>query len=638
MSDVGTALDWSRGFLGRGRVDPGGLAAVLILILGGWASLSVDPVRAGYGIKGDEATYVAMALSAAYDRDLTYERRDLERFFQTYDSGPEGIFLKRGRDLQLEVHAGWPPITLRDQPDRRRDRLFFGKPFIYSVAAAPFVWMAGLNGMLLFHVVLLAGVVFAGYRFVAARSAAAPAVTYVLAFLGASIVPLYAILLSSEIFNFSLVFFAYFAWCYKEVAPAPAGVSGWWRRGVRSDVLAAVLLGLATYSRLPHGILIVPPVLWLWHRRRWADGVRVAAVFGVVAVSGFGVHWMITGDYWYQGGDRRTYYGDFPFQSADTEFADAGIPVSTAIPTSTTEVSQDEERGVEGFAGLLSRNIVYFFVGRHFGFVPFFFPGVVAVVLAFMHRRDLKAWHLLVLASAAGAAAFYLLYTPYSWSGGGGPSGNRYYLSTYPVLFFLTPPLRSVGPALVSWLGGSLFTAQILLNPFVSTKQPYMSVHQGAFRWLPVELTMVNDLPIMLDPSRSRVVYQADPTVLLYFLDDEAYLPEPPGIWIAGGSRADIILRTDGPLTELRVTLSAPVDNEVTVRVGGSEVAVDVRAGVPAQVTLSPRGVFARQSWAYLLSVTTRDGFIPRLQDPGSTDTRYLGVALRLTPSVGVPR
>ena len=145
---------------------------------------------------------------------------------------------------------------------------------------------------------------------------------------------------------------------------------------------------------------------------------------------------------------------------------------------------------------------------------------------------------------------------------------------------------------------------------------------------------MANDLPIALDPVRSRVVYQADPTVLLYFLDDDAYLPEPPGIWIAGRSRADVIVRTDGPMTGVTVTLSAPIDNEVTVRIGGSEALVCVQAGVPAQVTLTPRGVFSRQSWAYLLSVTTRDGFVPRLQEPSSTDPRYLGVALQLRPTV----
>ena len=54
------------------------LALVLFVVCGSIAR-SVDVVRAGYGVKQDEATYVSMALSLAFDRDLTYQRRDLER-------------------------------------------------------------------------------------------------------------------------------------------------------------------------------------------------------------------------------------------------------------------------------------------------------------------------------------------------------------------------------------------------------------------------------------------------------------------------------------------------------------------------------------------------------------------------------
>ena len=605
-------------------------AAILILIFGGWASLSVDVVQISGGIKGDEATYVGMATSVAYDLDLAYERRDLERFFRTYNNGPEGIFLKLGRELHLGLSTVWPPEFDGDL-DLGTDRLFFGKAFIYPVTVAPLVWMAGLNGMLLFNVMLFAGVVFAGYRFMAARSPAAPALAYVLAFVGASIVPVYVVWLTSDFFNFALVFFAYFAWFYKEVASAPTEASGWWRRGTRSDLLAAVLLGLATYSKLYHALLIIPPVLWHWRHRRWVVGGRVAVVYGLVVVGCFGVNALVTGELNHQGGERRTYYASFPFDEPGAGFADRGVVVST------NDLSLEEApASTAGSLGLLTRNVGYFFVGRHFGFVPFFFPGVVVVIWALWRSAELRVWHLLILASAGVTAVVMLVLLPYSWSGGGGPSGNRYYLSVYPVLFFLAPPLRSIGPSVVAWLGGAVFTAQMLVNPFVSAKQPYLGVQRGALRWLPVELAMVNDLPVVLDPVRSRVVYQEDPTVLLYFLDEDAYRPEPPGIWIAGRSQSDIIVRTDGPLESVVVTLSAPIENRVTVRIGGSESSVDVRRGVSTEVVLTPRGVLSRGTWVYLLTVSTRDGFVPMLQDPDSSDPRYLGVAVQLTPTFGL--
>ena len=52
------------------------------------------------------------------------------------------------------------------------------------------------------------------------------------------------------------------------------------------------------------------------------------------------------------------------------------------------------------------------------------------------------------------AAVALLLYMPFTYSGGGGPIGNRYYMPFY-ALFFATPPLRSVWPALVAAVQGA---------------------------------------------------------------------------------------------------------------------------------------------------------------------------------------
>ena len=77
----------------------------------------------------------------------------------------------------------------------------------------------GLNGLLLFHVVLLAIVAICGYLFLAARSSPPAALLLTTAFLGASTLPAYAVFLTPEIFNFTLVLLAYFLWLYREVAP-----------------------------------------------------------------------------------------------------------------------------------------------------------------------------------------------------------------------------------------------------------------------------------------------------------------------------------------------------------------------------------------------------------------------------------
>ena len=78
-------------------------AVLLVVALA--AAMSVDVVKTGYGVKSDEATYVMMALSVAYDHDLAYERRDLERFCGLYHCRPDGIFLKRGKQLRVRIDA-----------------------------------------------------------------------------------------------------------------------------------------------------------------------------------------------------------------------------------------------------------------------------------------------------------------------------------------------------------------------------------------------------------------------------------------------------------------------------------------------------------------------------------------------------
>lgn len=612
----------------RRRVDPGLIGAAALLVIGSYAALSVDVVQTGFGIKGDEATYVAMSLSAAYDGDLVYEARDIERFYETYNHGPEGIFLKRGSESSYGFDDEFPFVERETVPSRSSNQLYFGKAYIYSVAAAPFVRLAGLNGLLWFHVLLLSLVVLLGYRFMAARSPHGIAAAYAAGFFGASIVPLYAVWLTSEVFNVACVFFAYFLWFYKEVAPPSDTRFGRFVRGPWSDVAAAVLLGVATYSKPPHVLLIVPPVALAWWRRRLGWGMAMTVVFGVVVAAGFAVNAGITGEFNYQGGDRRTFYGHFPFEQPGDQFDDLGVGMTT------NAVVVEEPLGATGFLRLLGTNLGYFLVGRHFGFLPFFFPGVVAVLLFVWPASSRQLWQWFTLATVAACAVGLVIYMPYTWSGGGGPSGNRYFLSIYPALFFVTPPLASVAPAVVAWLGGALFTAHILINPFVSAKRPYLSVERGALRALPVELTMVNDLPIMLNASRARVRYGTEPVLLLYYLDHNAYLPEPPGIWVEGGQRADLIVRSGEALSEVTVTLTTPVANTVTVELDGESQTVEMTGRGPEAVTFHPKGVYSRRSWAYLLSVRTDEGFVPRLTSRESRDGRYLGVAVGLEASV----
>ena len=600
-------------------VPPVTLVASILLVIALAAAMSVDVVRAGYGVKSDEATYVGMALSMAYDRDLTYERRDLERFWGLYKQGPEGIFLKRGKEIRLRLNASPPFLHMTRFPDRRTDRLYFGKAMIYSVAAAPFVRLLGMNGFLVFHAVLLFLVCACGYRFLAARSRPGPALAFTLAFVGAAVVPVYAVFLMSDIFNFAVVFIAYFIWLYKEVAtPRSRFLKGDW-----SDCLAAALLGVATYSKPTHAALIAPLVLLLWRRKRLWKGLVAGIVFTLVAGGLFGVNALVTGEFNYQGGDRKTFYESFPFDSSRDVWSENQNLVSTNDSDAASVLAPSE------FVGRLAHNVEYFLIGRHFGFVPYFFPGVVALLGWVFSWGRFQAWRVLTLSCLCVATLLLLILAPYTWSGGGGPPGNRYFLSLYPVLFFLMPPVSSAWPPLLAWIGGALFTAKILMNPFVSAKNTWEIAEHGAARRLPVELTMANDLPLRLaQPLRGRIPYGHDPTVLLYFLDRHAFPPEPPGMWIAGDGRADVIVRSENPIHHLAVTAESPIGTILTISAGAGASKIPIVPGKSIAFDVPASGVRGLNSYAYLLSAQSSEGFTPHLQDPHSGDNRNLGVLI----------
>src|SRR5580765_6426577 len=599
-------------------------AGAVLLVVALAAALSVDVVKTGFGIKGDEATYVSMALSLAYDHDLTYERRDLDRFYGLYRSGPDGIFLKKGKRLRFHVTAEPPFVHEIKIADTQTGRLYFAKALLYPIVAAPFVRALGLNGFLVLHVLLLFGVCVCGYKFLAARSAPGASLLFTLAFVGATCVPVYAVFLAPEILHFSLIFFAYFLWLYKEVKPdAPA-----WLRGRGSDIAAAILLGAATYSKPNHALLVAPLVCWLWWRRQWLDGLMVGAVSVAVAGALFGLTAVNTGEFNYQGGDRKTFYTAFPFDgSKDNVWDRKGTEMSTN--------DSDSESVLQDFTNRFAHNAEYFLVGRHFGFVPYFFPGAVAIALWLFSSERRRPWRLLIAMAVVGSAVGLLIWAPYSWSGGGGPTGNRYIIGVYAAIFFLMPPMASSAPAILAWIGGALFTAKLLVNPFVAAKSPYLATERGFARYLPVEVTMANDLPVALIEGPRAHSWFND--VLLYFLDEHAYPPEVidaeghAGVWIAGDGRADMIMRSDWRIDHLRMTVESRVPTVFIVSAGAAEMRVPLTPDKPVTFDLPASGVRDATSHAYLLSARSTEGFTEHLRNPESTDYRNLGVLMRFT-------
>lgn len=616
-----TAATAPRADFGVGLV----LSLVVFVIFAGVA-LSIDVPRTALGFKSDEATYYMMAHSLAEDGDLTYRQQDLARVWHEFRSGPLGVFLKKGRDVDVERVEGFPLVRVTSRTDPDTSRLYYGKSYIYPVFAAPFVWLAGTNGFLLFHALLIGLGVFAGYLFVNARSTPLVASLFSSAFFLAAVPAGYFVWMTPELFNLVVVTLAFFCWAYKEVAPAalPRGLR--WLATPRSDTVALLLVAIATFSKPPNALMMMPMLAWFAWRRQWWRAVSAGVRFGLVVVLFFAVNVAITGDVNFQGGERNTYYKDFPFLDDDSDFS---VGLDRATNRVLSEIIFDERV----FWRRLGHNVVYFFVGRHSGLIAYFFPGVFALAAFLMLRGRRERWQWLVCATAASWVLVLVIWIPYNYFGGAGVLGNRYFMNAYGLLLFLLPPIRSVTAALVPWAVGALFTAAITLNPFNTSFRPHEVMQHGPLRWLPVELTLVNDLPINTQVHRVRVLFGTSPRFQIYFLDDNAYEREHEAFWVRGESRADMLFKTPEKVRLLRLTLSAgPHEPRVTLNVDGERLRVDLRPGETRTLDVPLGEGFPYQGTrVWPVSVAVDRGFVPMFR--GDTfDHRFLGV--QVTPQL----
>jgi hypothetical protein len=615
---------------------PGLVLALLLLVVFGGIALTVNFPRTAVDIQSDEATYYLMGHSLVRDHDLAYRSEDFVRVRKEFPNGPTGVFLKRGHDVVAWGVTLRPPFFwTTTKADADRSRLFFGKSFIYPLFAAPFVALLGTNGFLFFHAVLLALVAWCGYLFLQARMP--PLVSALLAgsFILSSVVPVYFVWITPELFNFSLGALAYFCWLYKEVAPDAPERRSWLFRPA-SDVVAALILGIATFSKPTNVLLFVPMVIWWGWRRRWRELAIASAALGVVAAGLFAANLAISGDWNYQGGERKTFYGPFPFETPTTTFDSIVQPLH-----GRDEALGDIILNERVFWTNLTHNAAYFFIGRYAGLVAYFFPAVFALALFFAAPRRRPAWQYLVVLAFLAQMLVFIIMTPYTWNGGGGSVGNRYFMSAYGIMLFVFPPVRRALVALVPWIAGGVFVAPMVLHPFAASIRPGDNAKHGALRLLPPELTLVYDWPTNTEGRTRTAVWYGDypkgssPGFQIYFFDDNSYLKEEDNtFWVKGGTRAEFLIKTDRPMKRIVLNLTAgAVATNVKASVEGRSLDVSLNPGESKEIQFAlPKGFVYQGIWpVWRASVSSSAGFTPTEVDPNSKDTRFLGVRVRPT-------
>lgn len=516
-------------------------------------------------LKADEAAYYLMALSLAHDGDLRLEVRDVDRLFQEFPYQPVN-------NLILMTHDGWRTVL-------------YGKPYVYSLLAAPFAGPFGADGLFFFNMLLTVAMIWMGASYLARFNEDGTAALFSTGFFLLSAGFSYVYWIQPEILNMASV-----AACLYWGLPRDEEVFD--RRRLTLAALSGAVLVFAVYNKPMLAAVGLAPLWGYVRRRQWKTaGVWMAgAVLCMALVAG--ISFGLTG--------TPTSYLGVPQRGGFTVCEPGKMPVEPV-----KEEVQAPQAGARGAAAAaesptgnrmtwlfrmpdthwseFTDNLGYFLWGRHAGLIPYLPFAALSLLLFLFHgRRSPERW--LLLAGMIGIALFFLLQIAWNWQGGGGFIGNRYYVNVYPAFLFLVTRIRPRWTVPAGYAFAGFFLGPLLFTPFgAGGPEPTLQAHvrNVPFRWLPLELTLRNV------PGYHRVPLDASRGIRAVGRRDQ-FLPLDP-LWVRGADASEIYLIAGEPMRKAVFLVGTPAPrNRVGIEMGDASQELTLKAGEAQRVTLEP--------------------------------------------------
>ena len=216
----------------------------LTLVKPGWPS----------GLKADEPAYFMMALSLAHDFDLRVELHDLRRLFDEFSH-------HKTRNVILMTDDGWNTV-------------YFGKPYLYSLFAAPMAGFFGANGLVSFNMALLVFMVWLGAKYLARHNSEGVALLFSTGFFALSAGFAYAFWIHPELFNMAAITAClYLGLCERreEKRFLLRRWTSWTGRPLVRQLASGAALSLAVYNKPMLAAMGLPVFFLLATKKRFRE-------------------------------------------------------------------------------------------------------------------------------------------------------------------------------------------------------------------------------------------------------------------------------------------------------------------------------------------------------------------------------
>ncbi len=561
--------------------------------------------------KADEPAYYLAAESLARDLDLRVDTGDLERIFQSFP-------YLQANNVIVSSDDGWRT-------------LFFGKPYLYSLAAAPFVGLWGAGGMVAFNMVLFVAMIWMGALWLRRFNEAWLADLFSACFFLLGIPFGYVFWLHPEVFNM----FAAAACLFFGLGLAGDKIPPKWALPLSAGCLAA-----GVYNKPMLAAIGLPVCFELLRFRRWrhlalwlAASALAIGVFaaGSLALTGHPTAYLI---------DLRAGYPVFD------PGAQIVKPVEVKItPEAETQVEEKEKKKAAGWWWILDRphvqafelaeDIPHFFFGRHTGlfvYQPFVFLAFILFLTQGIRR--FQGWSILISALMVGA--FFLVMIPFNWHGGGGFMGNRYFVMACPAFIFIVTRIRPDWLVIPTAGIAGLLVGPLVLAPYgLVVPQPTLQsvVRNPPFSALPLEHSM-GKIPGYHGMVQSET--------WLWGRKDHIRATPQDFLLVAGGDQVDIWIHSSKPIETLEMELTSAVpDNRAVLilnkaheemRLGTEPTTVRIETGGPTVLRKDrkPSSYYEMMDfWLYHLTLEFERGEMAHWQGEHRSSF-YIGGTLRL--------